>query len=120
LEIAATKRELLHFEQALAIAREVGDRQGEGIWLTNLGDAYRQLGQVKKAIKYHERALTIAHEIGDRHGEALGSWNLGLLHEQNDPARAAGLMQVRVDYEREIGHAKAEEHAERIRVLLQR
>ena len=50
------------------IAREIGDRRGEGNALGNLGIAYADLGQVEKAIGYYEQRLVIAREIGDRRG----------------------------------------------------
>jgi tetratricopeptide (TPR) repeat protein len=94
--------------QALAIQREIGDRQGEGISLGNLGIPYATLGDARKAIDFYEQALVIAREIGDRQSEAYASWNLGLTYEeQGDLARAVELMQVRVDFEREIGHPDA-------------
>jgi len=67
-------------EQALAIAREVGDRRGEGNRLGNLGNAYADLGQVAEAIGYYEQALAIAREIGDRRGEDNHLGNLGSVH----------------------------------------
>jgi tetratricopeptide (TPR) repeat protein len=39
-------------QQRLPIAREVGDRQGEGNALVNLGNAYFLLGDYKQAIKF--------------------------------------------------------------------
>ncbi|MFZ2644030.1 MAG: tetratricopeptide repeat protein, partial [Verrucomicrobiia bacterium] len=61
-------------EAQLAAAREIGDRQNEGIALGNLGIAYAALGDARKAIEYYEQRLVIAREIGDRRGEcnALG------------------------------------------------
>ncbi len=47
------------------IAKEIGDRRSEGIWLGNLGNTYRNLGQVKKAIEYYEQALAIGKDIKD-------------------------------------------------------
>ena len=38
-----------HFTQALAITREIGDRQSEGAHSGNLGTAYESLGQYAKA-----------------------------------------------------------------------
>ena len=66
-------------------------------------------------ISYYEQALEIARDIDDLRGDATDSWNLGLLLEDSDPARAADLMLVCVDYEREIGHPDAEKHAEDLR-----
>ena len=64
-----------HYQQSLTIAREIGDRQGEGKALNNLGNAYNNLGQYEQAIDHHQQCLTIAREIGNRRGEgnALGS-----------------------------------------------
>jgi tetratricopeptide (TPR) repeat protein len=65
-----------YYEQALVIAREIGERRNEN-WLGNIGNAYYQLGQVDKAIEYYEQALVIAREIDERRNE--GNWlgNLG-------------------------------------------
>ena len=61
----------------LLIAREIGDRRGEGNALGNLGLAYADLGEVEKAIGYHEQALVISRAIGDRRGEGATLSNLG-------------------------------------------
>ncbi|HFD40778.1 MAG TPA: tetratricopeptide repeat protein [Anaerolineae bacterium] len=108
------RRAIEFYQQALDIAREIGDRRGEGTWLGNLGSAYLSLGDARRAVEFYEQALDIAREIGDRRNEAIHSWNLGLLYEESDPARAAALMEVRVIYEREIGHPDAEEDARRL------
>ena len=63
------RKAIEYYEQALAIAREIGDRRGEGTALGNLGLAYAALGDARKAIEYYEQALAIAREIGDRRGE---------------------------------------------------
>jgi tetratricopeptide (TPR) repeat protein len=55
--------------QCLAIAKEVGDRAGEGGAYGNLGNAYRSQGDFAKAIEYHTQDLAIAKEVGDRAGE---------------------------------------------------
>ena len=53
----------------MKIAKEIGDRAGEGRAYGNLGNAYDSLGDYQKAIEYHEKHLKIAKEIGDRAGE---------------------------------------------------
>ena len=52
--------------QHLAIAKEVGDRAGEGSAYGNLGNAYQLQGDFSKAIEYHTLDLAIAKEVGDR------------------------------------------------------
>ena len=65
------------YEQALAIAREIGDQEGEANPLGNLGNCYSDLGQIPRAIGLYEQALAIARQIGYRYGEALDSGRLG-------------------------------------------
>jgi hypothetical protein len=52
--------------QDLAIAKEVGDRAGEGKAYGNIGIAYESQGDVSKAIEYHMQDLAIAIEVRDR------------------------------------------------------
>ena len=61
----------------LTIAKEVGDRAGEGRAYCNLGNAYCSLGDFKQTIEYHMLHLTIAKEVGDRAGEGVAYCNLG-------------------------------------------
>jgi len=76
-------------EEALLIAREIGDRRGEGNALGNLGNAYAALGDARKAIEYYEQYLAIAREIGDRRGEGNALGNLGSAHAALGDARKA-------------------------------
>ena len=64
----------------LAIAKEVGDRAGEGSAYANLGVAYQSQGAFSKAIEYHVQGLVIAKEVGDRAGEVRAYANLGTCH----------------------------------------
>ena len=50
----------------MKIAKEIGDRAGEGASYGNLANVYQSLGDYQKAIEYHEKRLKIAKEIGDR------------------------------------------------------
>ena len=45
------------YEQALKIAREIGDRRGEGNQLGNLGVTYSNQGELRRAIEFYEQAL---------------------------------------------------------------
>lgn len=59
--------------------------------------------------------MEITQEIGDRSGEAIACWNLGIDYEKaGDLQRATDLMQVCVDFAREIGHPDAEKDADRL------
>ncbi|MEL6816071.1 MAG: tetratricopeptide repeat protein, partial [Cyanobacteria bacterium J06598_3] len=54
---------LLQLNGTLVIAQEIGDRDGEGESLGNLGLYYDRLGNYKRAIKFQEQSLAIAQEI---------------------------------------------------------
>jgi tetratricopeptide (TPR) repeat protein len=71
------QKAIQYYQQALAIAREIGDRRGEGSQLGNLGNAWRYLGEVSRAIKYLEQALIQIRESGDRRNEGFHLANLG-------------------------------------------
>ena len=75
--------------QALAIARDIGDRQGEGVTLGNLGNCHTSLGEYRQAIDLHTQALAIARDIGDRYGEANALDYLGRAWLASGEARRA-------------------------------
>ena len=78
--LGQVKKAIEYHEQALVIAKDIGDRRNEGIWLGSLGLAYSDLEQVEKAIDYYEQALVIAREIGDRRNEGIWLGNLGIAY----------------------------------------
>jgi tetratricopeptide (TPR) repeat protein len=90
--VGRNRESIAYYEQALEIAREIGDRQGEGTWLGNLGDTYNSLGRYQEAIAYTEQALDIARQVGDRAGE--GTW-LGSL---GDTYNSLGRYQEAIAY----------------------
>ena len=55
--------------QALAIARDTGDRRGEDQRAGQPGDLPSRLGDYRQAIDLHTQALAIARDTGDRRGE---------------------------------------------------
>jgi hypothetical protein len=59
---------LSHLGAALAIAREVGNRQLEGMWLIRLGRVHRLSGGLDAACSHQEDALTLLRETGDQSG----------------------------------------------------
>jgi tetratricopeptide (TPR) repeat protein len=100
------------YEQHLVIAREIGDRRGEGADLGNLGLAYYRLGQVEKAIGFYEQALVIVREIGDRPGEGAALGNLGNAYAALGQAeRAIGFYEQHLAIAREIGDRRGEGNA---------
>jgi len=55
-----------YFQQALAIAKEIGDKRGEGINLINIGKKYENLGKYQKAKNVFQDSITIFETISLR------------------------------------------------------
>ena len=64
-------------ERSLKLCEELGDRNGQGRTLGNLGCAFQLLGDLKKAIDYHERHLIITKESGNRYEEGRAYCSIG-------------------------------------------
>jgi tetratricopeptide (TPR) repeat protein len=121
------------YEQALIIAREIGDRHGEGTLLRNLGTAYMRLGivewnkgaadralyEMRKAPEFYEQALIITREIGDWHGEGTllndldyAYTNLSIAQvNQGDYQNAIRHLDRALTIARETGHRQNERAA---------
>jgi tetratricopeptide (TPR) repeat protein len=87
--LGQVKQAINLYEQALSIACEIDDSQGEGVWLGSLGTAYHDLGQVEQSIEFHEHALDITREIGDRQREGVTLNNLGLAYQTSGQIKRA-------------------------------
>uniref|UniRef100_A0A8C8DLN9 G protein signaling modulator 1b n=2 Tax=Oryzias sinensis TaxID=183150 RepID=A0A8C8DLN9_9TELE len=61
----------------LNLARNIGDRIGEGKASSNLGNTLKVLGQFDEAIVCCQRHLDISQEQGDKVGEARALYNIG-------------------------------------------
>jgi tetratricopeptide (TPR) repeat protein len=83
------KKAIGYYEKALRIAKEIGDRINEGIWLGNLGNAYSDLGDMNKAVEYFEKAFRITKETGDRRSEGTLLNNLGATFEDENEYKEA-------------------------------
>ncbi|HUT37308.1 MAG TPA: tetratricopeptide repeat protein [Planctomycetota bacterium] len=99
-------------ESALAAARRLRDRGGEGCHLGNLGLAYAALGETRKAIEHYEQALKIDREIGDRRGEGNALGNLGNAYaDLGETRKAIEHYEQQLTITREIGDRRGEGNA---------
>ena len=99
-------------ETAIAAARRLGDRPGEGRALGNLGLAYAALGETRRAIEHYEQVLAIAREIGDRRSEGSVLGNLGLAYAAlGETRRAIEHYEQRLAIARETGDRSGEGNA---------
>lgn len=81
-EMGRFSRATAHFEQALRLFRDLGDRGGEAWTLFGLGYAGQEQGKFYDAITQLERALALFRGLGDRRGEAWTLEGLGLVHRK--------------------------------------
>jgi tetratricopeptide (TPR) repeat protein len=68
-----------YYEETLAIHREVGNRQSEGIVLNLLASLDYEQGRIQEARRHFEEALAIHREVGNRRSEGKALGNLGAL-----------------------------------------
>jgi tetratricopeptide (TPR) repeat protein len=66
-----------YYDQSLGIAREIGDRWGEGIRLLNLGWLFWQQGDYQTGQEYSQQALNMAQELGSQYLEGYALASLG-------------------------------------------
>ena len=69
-----------HLNNALVIAKEIGDQQGEAAFYGTLGTVFKRLGEYGKAEECLRKALAIIKEIGDKQEEATCYGNLGTVY----------------------------------------
>ncbi|MEM8949142.1 MAG: tetratricopeptide repeat protein [Pseudomonadota bacterium] len=92
-----------------AACRKLGDRQGEGSALCNLGIAYAGLGEPRRAIEHYEQVLAIFSKLGDRRGEGSVFGNLGNAYAAlGELRRAIEYYEQVLAISREIGDRRVE------------
>src|SRR5215204_2650063 len=98
-------------EIALAAARRLRHREGEGVALGNLGTAYAALGETRRAIQFFEQALPIVRKIGEHRSEGAVLGNLGIAYRNlGEIGRAIQFYEQALVIDREIGDRRGEGH----------
>ncbi len=110
LDLRLHARDRIHWLNfALAAARQLKHREGEGVTLGNLGATYFSLGETERAIQFFEQRLTIARELGDRKGEGNALGNLGVTYwSLGEVQRAIQFYEQQLFIVREIGDRNGE------------
>src|SRR5690606_29559692 len=110
-----------HFQAALAIDRDLGDRFNTGVKLAHLGITYTAIGLYRRAQRYLRKALELHEAIG--HPALLNDVlvNLGeVSHELGDPETALSLLEeaATVAERRDDIRTELRARAQLVRVLL--
>lgn len=96
-------------EQALCIAKEIGDRNSECFIFGSLVSIYRFLGAVEKAVEFCRHGLSLAREIRDRYAEGIFLENMASAYRELGEEETAETLkkQASAIYE-EIGRSPAD------------
>jgi tetratricopeptide (TPR) repeat protein len=98
-----------HFEGALDIYHELGNRRSEGIIFDNLGLIHAQHGRMEEARGHYETALGIHRELGNRRSEGIVHDHLGTLHKnQGRMEEAWAHYEAALEIHREVGNRRSE------------
>jgi CHAT domain-containing protein/Tfp pilus assembly protein PilF len=83
------QRAIETFQKALAIARQLKDKDSEATVLLAIGFNFNNIGQPQQALELYNQALPIMRAVGDRNGEALTLSNIGEIYSKiGQPQRA--------------------------------
>lgn len=93
----------------LKIAKERGDRAGEGYAYGSLGNAFEQVGDLKKALNYYNLCLQIAKEVRDTplKGKACGCLG-SAYHKLGDFKKAVEYHNMSLKIFKEMGDKRNE------------
>ncbi len=71
------RKALEKYEEVLKLWRTLGDQQREAYTLNEMGERYRELGEIQKALAYHNQAVSLWRVVGDRRQEGESLHNIG-------------------------------------------
>ncbi|HBB35781.1 MAG TPA: hypothetical protein DDZ80_27700 [Cyanobacteria bacterium UBA8803] len=110
LELNQTSEAQNYFQQAIAISKEIPNRQGEAKLLNQIGGVYADLQQYHQALELHQQAQAIYEQIGDRSGEAETVGYIGDTYfTAGQYSQVQELFQQKLESLRKIGDADGEQ-----------
>jgi CHAT domain-containing protein/Flp pilus assembly protein TadD len=81
-QLGQRERAREHYQQALAIFREVGYREGEANSLKSLGDVCYSLGELQAALTNYRQSLAAIRAMADRRLEPYALKGVGAVYER--------------------------------------
>jgi Tfp pilus assembly protein PilF len=76
-------------QRALALRREIGDRNWTAVSLSNIGVVLFEQDKLNDATAYYRESLAIAREIGDKRGQVRALHNLAVVERETGNLRSA-------------------------------
>ncbi|MEG4997849.1 CHAT domain-containing protein [Microcoleus sp. B4-D4] len=74
------KSAIVKLEEALKLYQEVGNRSGEAVTLTSIGNIYSALGEQQKALEYYSQSLPLFRATSNRSEEATTLNSIGSIY----------------------------------------
>ena len=106
------EKDRISYDHGSASASDVynrGDKHGEGITYSDIGNVYESLGDFKKAIECHNQHLLIAKKVGNKHWEGYAYNCLGDAHRSlGDFKKAIEYLNLYLKITEEVGDKKGE------------
>lgn len=97
------------YQQALELARELGDLRGESATLNNWASVEWDLGDLATARSHYEEALSLYRQLGNRLGEAKALNNLSnVLADQGDLAGSLECSRQALEIHRAMGNPRGQ------------
>ncbi len=89
--VAAKRKAIEKYEEALQLMRAANSRQREAFILLNLGVAYHSLGDLRKALDHYNQSLATSKAANYAEGEAASLNDIGLAYNAlGEPKKALG------------------------------
>lgn len=103
------RKAIERYGEALRLMREVGDRRGEAMTLTNMGTVYNLLSEPQKALDHLDQALTVWLAVGDHHLEAITLLiKSGVYYALGEPQKALDSYVLALPVMRAVGDRNGE------------
>jgi CHAT domain-containing protein/tetratricopeptide (TPR) repeat protein len=100
---------LAAYETALPFWRDLDSRSDLANTLTNIGEVYFGIGEVKKALEHNQQALPLRRELGDREGIAWALNNIAVCYGYlGEPQKGIAYFNEALQLFRELNDHQAE------------
>ena len=98
------EKALAYYQQALPLAKAVGDKWDQADILSNMGVVYSDTGQPQKALDYFQQALSLAQVLGGKSLQAAKWEQANILSDIGNVYSDTGQPQKARDYNQQALH----------------
>lgn len=104
-KIGEPQKALPYSQEALEIARKLGDRPYEAYALNTIGSSYLELSQIHEALNYIQEAREKYRQLGDQKGESAALNNTASIYiALRQPEKALQFLQDAFDMANKVGY----------------